>query len=412
MIFKSSVLRPAILAISSQVISSLTNFAFILNLLKTLDPAEFGLYSISFAFVLAGGAVLQGFFQIQMVTGLAHLQEKDRLSFTSSLFIAQNAVGLLLVLGVYATTRFASSTSEESLLAIATAVAVLGLSGKEFLIRYLFAIGRINIWLLAINLAVAVYIATLILSGAALHDSVSAMEGYAGAHVFSLVVGLLAAPLTWRNLSLVATLRSVAANGSWAGLSALIYSLRASAHTFIVGASLSLEDVGRMNAARTLVTAVTLIIPTLSSLMLPRLSQVHVAEGLSGVQRLARHIAVGMAILVLIYAGLLFLAWPLLGSQFLGVGYEGLGLYVVLWILYALSIALRNTLEWASQAIKAFRLLTVVNLTSSAMTIGAVMLLTFKIEAFGAIIGSILGEFAMFLLLALSIFRKTGKSRI
>lgn len=392
MISKLSILGPAILAISSQAISSLTNFAFVLSLLKNLSPAEFGLYSVAFAFVLAGGAVFQGFFQIQMVTELPHLAEKDRLPFASALFIAQNAVGLLLVLGGYATTRLASSTPEESLLAIATAVAVLGLSGKEFLIRYLFATGRITIWLLAINLAVAGFILTLILSGTAARDSTTAMAGYAGAHVFALAVGLLAVPLTCRNLSLFATIRSVAANGSWAGLSALIYSLRTSAHTFIVGASLSLEEVGRMNAARTLVTPVTLIIPTLSSLMLPRLSQVHVAESLSGVQRLAWRIGIGIAGLVVIYAGFLFLAWPLLGSQFLGGGYEDLGLYVALWVLYALSIALRNTLEWATQATKAFRSLTELNLVTSVLTVGLVVLLTTTIGSPGAILGTTLGK--------------------
>lgn len=267
---------PVALAAGAQVISSLANFVFLLALVAGLAPATFGLYSIAFAVVLAGTSILQGFFQLQMVTTLPKLAANRRHDFASALFVAQGALALALVIPAMALALLHPGGSAELWqLAAASGLAILGLSGKEFLIRYMFAAARVSFWIPAMNLLAAAVLTGLAFSGLPTQGAPQAMLAYALAQIAGLGLGLglpVARLASWPPRGMGSALRSVAANGAWGAFSAVTYSLRASAHTFIVGATLPLAQVGEMNAARTLLTPATLLIPALSAVTLPRLS--------------------------------------------------------------------------------------------------------------------------------------------
>lgn len=384
---------PVALAAGAQVISSLANFVFLLALVARLAPATFGLYSIAFAVVLAGTAILQGFFQLQMVTTLPKLAVERRHDFASALFMAQGALALALVIPALALALLPPGGAAGLWqLAAASGLAILGLSGKEFLIRYLFAAERVSFWIPAMNLLAAAVLTGLAFSGLPAQGAPQAMLAYALAQIAGLGLGLPVARLAWRPRGWRSALRSTAANGAWGAFSAVTYSLRASAHTFIVGATLPLAQVGQMNAARTLLTPATLLIPTLSAVTLPRLSRTMAEAGAAGLGRLALRMGLVLAGLVLAYAAALALAWPLLVRHLLGQEFARLGAYVALWSVFALLTGLRNVAEWVLQAMQAFKPLSFYNLIAAGVTLAAVLALTLAWGVIGAIAGLVLGE--------------------
>lgn len=386
------VTSPILSAAASQIISSLSNFLFLLFLVGSLTADKFGLYSISFAIMLGCTAIMQGYFQIQMVTTLPELAEDRRYEFASTLFFIQLAVALLLGISVTVLAGFLFGWADLSQLSAATALATLGLSGKEFLIRYLFAISSTSLSILMMNLLGAGTLAVLVLSDLPTWGPQHAMLAYGLAQVIAMVLGLFIVGPAFRPRHLRATLHSIGANGAWGAFSAVTYSIRSSAHTFIVGATLPLAQVGHMNAARTLLTPVTLMIPTMSAVMLPRLSQAMVGGGKMALGAVATRMSLVMSTAVIIYAGLLALFWPLLMRFLLGDDFLGLGTYVALWSVFALVIALRNVTEWTLQAMQSFRSLSIYNLLAAGVTLVAVTSLTLVWGVIGAISGLVVGE--------------------
>ncbi|MFD1195245.1 lipopolysaccharide biosynthesis protein [Seohaeicola saemankumensis] len=397
------------MATGSQAISSIANFLFVLSLLANLTPAAFGLYSIAFAVVLAGTAILQGFFQLQMVTNLPHLAEGRRHEFVSALFLAQLIAMLVVTIATIGFAGALPGKTDYLQLATASALAILGLSGKEFLIRYLFAASQISLWIAALNILAAATLAVLAMSGLPSRGPQHAMLGYALAQIAAMLLGLFVTRVCLRPKGCWDLLRAIATNGAWGAFSAVTYSLRSSAHTFIAGATLSLVDVGQMNAARTLLTPATLMIPTLSAVMLPRLSQVMAFGSRQGLGRLALRIVVALSIMVVVYAGLLALAWPLLVKYLLGSGFIGLGPYVALWSAFALSIAVRNVAEWTLQAMQLFQSLSLYNLLAAAVTLSAVTIMTLAWGVTGAISGLIIGELFMIVLCTCFVFKRLAE---
>ena len=175
---------PVALAAGAQVISSLANFVFLLALVARLAPATFGLYSIAFAVVLAGTAILQGFFQLQMVTTLPKLAVERRHDFASALFMAQGALALALVIP-------------------ALALALLPPGGAA------------GLWQLA-----AAVLTGLAFSGLPAQGAPQAMLAYALAQIAGLGLGLPVARLAWRPRGLGSAPRRAGANGAWVAVSA------------------------------------------------------------------------------------------------------------------------------------------------------------------------------------------------
>lgn len=402
---------PIALATSSQMISSITNFVFVLTLIAQLSPSGFGLYSIAFAIVLAGTAVLQGFFQLQMVTTLPKLEDDRRSDFAAALFFAQIGSTVLVTTAITVALGIAVGAPEIWGLSCATSLAILGLSGKEFLIRFLFASFRNTLWIPAINLLAAAALAALVFVGVSAKGANFAVLAYALAQVAAMLLGLAVVKPAFRPREVGAPLRAISANGAWGAFSALTYSARSSAHTFIVGAMLPISEVGHMNAARTLLTPATLIIPTLSAVLLPRMSQTLAEAGPSVLRKLGLRTAFAMVLLVCIYAGLLALFWGLLTQSVLGDEFVGLETYVVFWSIFAVAIAMRNVAEWTLQAKQSFRALSKFNLITAGVTIFLVGVSTPIWGVPGAIFALVVGEFFLTALILASLLDTLGEAK-
>ncbi|WP_297340121.1 hypothetical protein [Pseudophaeobacter sp.] len=383
---------PMALATSSQMISSITNFLFVLTLIAQLSPSGFGLYSIAFAVMLGGTAVLQGFFQLQMVTTLPKIEEDHRSDFAAALFFAQLGTTLLVATPITVVLGATVGATEIWGLSCTTALAILGLSGKEFLIRFLFASFRETLWIPTINLLASATLGIMVYAGVTAGGAGFAMLAYGIAQIAAMLLGLLVVKPVFRPRDVGAPLRAILANGAWGAFSALTYSARASAHTIIVGATLTLSDVGHMNAARTLLTPATLMIPTLSAVFLPRMSRTMADFGHLALRTMALRTALALSALVCLYAGVLAVAWPMLTRLFLGEEFDGLESYVLLWSFFAVAIAMRNVTEWTFQAMQSFRALSMYNLLAAAVTLASVAILTPAWGVRGAIFGLIIGE--------------------
>ena len=378
-------------AVGAQGISSLTNFLFVLSLVKYLSAEAFGLYSIAFAVLLMGGGVFHGFFQIQMITRLPERNSSEKVLFACSLFVAQCIFGLVLVLVVLIITV----TLNTSYLLVSTAAAILGLSGKEFIIKYIFANGKGESKVVAIQICAAFVFALSVISGYSSSNASSAMASYAGANLLAMSYGVFVARFKFGGLQIVRELREILRDGAWAGFCALVYSLRSVAHTFIVGGTLSLSEAGRMSAARALVTPVSLLIPTMSSIALPHLSRHFQLNGIASVLNQTLFIVSGMILILLAYSVSFYLVWPMLQVVLLGEAYAGLGVVVAGWVVYVLITAIRNTLEWACQAARLFPELLFLNILSAITAIIFVWFLTFQYGVVGAIIGACIAEMVM-----------------
>lgn len=401
---------PMALATSSQIISSITNFLFVLSLIAQLSPTGFGLYSIAFAVMLAGTAVLQGFFQLQMVTTLPKLDERRRSDFAAALFFAQLAAALLMAAPLTVLVGAVFGWAEFWFLAGATGFSVLSLSGKEFLIRYLFASFRDTLWIPAMNLLASAALAVMVYAGVSAGGADLAMLAYGVAQMVAMVLGLAVVRPVFRPREIGVPLREVSANGAWGAFSALTYSARASAHTLIVGATLPLADVGLMNAARTLLTPATLMIPTLSAVTLPRMSRALTDKGHPALRAMAIRSGLVLSAMVCVYAALLAIFWPLLTRFVLGDDFADLGDLVVLWSIFAIAIALRNVAEWMLQATQSFRPLAMYNLLAAAATLAAVTILTLAWGIAGAILGLVIGEIFLIVVVAIA-FGTSGRSQ-
>jgi len=392
-------------ALGNQALSSLTNFLFLLFLIRVLSPAEFGLYSIGFAILLGAGALVNGFFMIQMVTLLPSVPVADQPEFAAGvlawLVLALAGAGFLTAIAVLVFPAFAAYAG-------ALAFTISAFSLKEFFIRYFFSTekGHLSAVMLHVVLA-ATLLAVLGLQPQGL-SATGALVFYGVAHAAAVLGGLMMARLPIGRLT-PAMLRHVGSaivpGGRWATVSAMIYTIRASAHTFIVAAIIGPVAVAQMNAARVLVTPATIFIPTLSNILLPAFSMLARERGVAAVLPQALAASSRIFLVAAAYSALLLLLWPVVQPVFLGAAYIDAFWIVVLWGIFAMVLALRSGLEWGLQALKQFRPISFINLAGAGATVSAIFVLGYLGGVSGAISGAILGELLTLALLFIAFSR-------
>lgn len=386
---------PFAVAFANQAIASAANFFFVIYLLRILVPTEFGLYSIAFAVMLGGSAVTQGMFQVQMLTRLPERNHQEQPRFAFSVFVLQSGacVGLFALVAVGSSLFGLSVEHTSYLLAIVAGIAAL--SGKEFIVRYLFAHGGRHTTALCVNLVLCTAWLGAVLAGPTIASATSALLTYAFAHAVGVLAGIRLAHfvrLMQSKLDIGESWLEIRQGGLWASASALIFSARQSAHTFVLAALAAPSDVALMNAGRTFVTPATIFIPTMSNVLLPRLVQANHDVGATETRRLAITISLVLGGIVMVFVPTLWLCWDIIRNQVLNEDYAGVGPIVALWCLYALALALRNGLEWGLQAIRRFATITLINSTTTVVTLLLVCGLTWHWGMVGAICGAIAGE--------------------
>lgn len=402
---------PFIVALANQAICSLTNFFFLLYLVRVLDSIEFGYYSIAFAVLLGAGAVLQGLFLVQMITQLPVWEKTGRTYLVSAVLVLQILVCMFLGFAITVGTYFLLGYTKITICTLLTAAAITTHAIKEFLVRYFFATKNKYIAVVCVNGMLAFTLCLTVIFGPECWTSNTAIFAFFLAHFTAAVLALVLAKLPLYEMRLTYLREAAAAiapGGYWASVSALIYTARASAHTFIVALMVGPADVGRMNAARVLVTPATIIIPSLSNVILPEMVLVATADGAPRVYPLAVKASGVIFSITLLYSAVLMMVWELAQIHVLGDTYRDSRNIVALWCLYAMAISIRSGMEWGLQALKKFRLIARINIIGSSITIVAVAILTYFCGILGAINGALIGE-AITALAAIVVMRRITK---
>ena len=382
------------IAVGNQALSSLANFFFALFLLRVLSPAQYGMYNISFAVMLAYGSLIQGFFLIQMIVLMPEKSTSERPEFATQILGLLGAVSFGVVVLTFATDLLVGELWGFRWLILSTGFTTAAFALKEFFVRYAFScqVPRVAFTMQVVLVA---SLATLVFVFDSSWSIVDAVLVYGGAHVLAVMAGqtMLRLPLT--SLSARAmriALAEVTPGGGWAAVSSVVYSIRGNAHTLIVAAILGTADVARINAARLLVTPATMLIPAMSNIALPRLSQSAAQKGRIGVVARARKISMVIMIAAIFYGIALIAALPILSEQILGENYQGTELLSLLWWVFAIVLAVRSTLEWSNQALKNFSGIAWTNMIGAVAVLISAVVLTILFGPGGAIAGATIGE--------------------
>lgn len=400
--------------VSNQVISSLTNFCYGLYLLRNLTPTEFGIYNIGFAFMLFLGGFSQGFFLIQMVVHSPRKSAEERRPYAERVLLLLLCACLaLLIFSLLAFWGLSSMNSELAELVFLVALMAIGYTIKEFYTRHAFNESKGG---RAVSIHVVVAGLLLLGLGASLLldirvTPVLAFSLYAGAHLGAAAFGhaMAGMPMKGHSISALRTvLAEIAAGGKWGAMTNVVYCLRGQAHTIVVAATIGPVGVAKMNAARMLVTPATLLIPAMSQVLLPRIAEATERDGRRGATRWMKKTGLGLTLIAFAYALVLTAVYPYLSSVILGSKYEGLFAVVVLWCVFTGLLGLRNSVEWAAQAMKMFRPLTIISGLCAIVALGAAWALSSHQGIQGAVLGVIIGEITMTVGVFLLVLRSGG----
>lgn len=394
-------------SVLNQVVSSGTNFALGIYLVRTLPPAEFGLYGIGFAVSLFYAGIGHALFLMQMVIHTPNKVPEDRLPYAGRMFLLVALfcsitvlLGILVFLvGCFVwepVTRYAEFASA----IMAASVAYLL---KDFFVRHAYNVRR-ETWALAIHSATAFTTAGLLLMQYRFitsFNSEMAMWIYATAQISGAWLGYLFArlPVAMRPRSaLYADLREAFLGGKWASITILVYFARTQAHTIVVASLLGSVGVAKLNAARLLVTPAVMLTPALGQVAMPRLAAVR-EQSERRLMTLGLLITFALLVVVLLYCALLLGSYDWIVDKILGENYQGLFVMIALWCLYTCLLALRNGAEMVGQVLKKFRDLNRANIYGAIVSLIVTYWLTVGYGLTGALIGLAMGEIVLIILL-------------
>lgn len=398
---KTNMRRQIFAGLINQGLSSLANFGYGLYLIRALEIGEYGLYNISFVIMLFFFGSWQGFFLVQMTVLSPDLGPPERRQFVARvlvlLFMTLGLAGLLTIgaaAGLQALIDGLASLPIVCLVAATTS----GFIVKEFHVRLAFN-EKAGQRAVVANLVFACTLLVAVLAyrmwGDGTMTLVAALTLYALAQWASAITGHVASALSLRGhrvADLIATFKQVFSGGKWALLNNLVFTARNQAHVIVVASSIGPEGVARVAAARLLITPAVLMIPPMSQIMLPRLSELRAQQGQAAVRVFQNKLALGLTAFSAIYAALLLTAYPYLSRTLFDEGYEGLFWITALWCAYALAHSVRASIEAGALALRLFRQITTINTASAMVALALVAAFTYAYNIQGAVAGVFIGE--------------------
>ncbi len=398
----------------NQVVSSGTNFALGIYLVRMLPPAEFGLYGIGFAISLFYFGIGYSLFLTQMVVHMPDRAPEDRVPYAGRMFLLValfcTATLLLFTLLLVVGSFIWESVVRHAEFASAIMAASVAYLFKDFFVRHAYNVRR-ETWALIIHGAIACSMAILLWLQYWFITSFSvetALWIYAMAQVSGAILGYLLTrlPVAGHQMNaLFGDLRESWHGGKWASITNLVYFARTQAHTIVVAALLGPVGVAKLNAARLLVTPAVMLTPALSQVAMPRLAAAR-SQGVRHLMSLERWVTSALLVVALLYSAILLGGYDFIVDKVLGENYQDLFLITVLWCFYTCLLALRNGAEMIGQVLKKFKRLSSANTYSAIVSLIATYWLTVGYGLPGTLIGLITGE-AILILLAYSILKNS-----
>jgi len=394
-------------SVLNQMVSSGTNFALGIYLVRMLPPEEFGLYGIGFAISLFYGGMGTAIFLTQMIVHTPNKAQQDRLPYAGRvlllvvLFCA--ATALLTTLILLTSSMVWEFMDKHMGFAFAVLAASVGYLLKDFFVRHAYNVRR-EIWALAIHSIIACIMALILLGMHLKFSTLLSVEMalwiYAVAQASGAILGYLFAKLpvaAHQRSALLADLREAWHGGKWASITILVYFVRTQAHTIVVASLLGPVGLAKLNAARLLVTPAVMLIPALGQVAMPRLAAAR-GQDVRHLMSLGRWITFALLVVALLYSVILLGGYDFIVDTVLGENYQDLFLITVLWCLYTCLLALRNGAEMVGQVLKKFKSLSSANTYGAIVSLIATYWLTVGYDLPAALIGLAIGEIVLIIL--------------
>lgn len=387
----------------NQLVSSGTNFAIILYLVRVMEKSDFGLYSLGFALMLLLAGLISSSIAVQFVVNLPDQPQAQRAEYALSHAVAVFVLGVAmtamaaLISTVPLSPIIGDAHTPQIILPLVAAGAFYSL--RDLLMRVAYAERRESVVLMSTLAATAGTAAALIYYWQAHYPltAVRALLALAAGQVAGSLAGLAQLRLPYRSFNVKGVRRAFSdswAGGRWNILTNIVYNLRSQAHNFVVAPLLGMAALAEVNAARLLVTPAVMTIPPLTQVLMPRLAAKR-EQGTSVIAHYALFSVGGLSAFALLYSALLLTLLPWALPLTLGEAYQHIGILVGAWCLVAVVLALRNGLTMVLQVVRAFRDLLFANAAAAVVAILLAVALTFTLGSLGAIIAVAIAEIVL-----------------
>lgn len=411
---KKALSKALSVSVLNQVVSSGTNFAIVIYLVRIMDKSDFGLYSLGFALMLLLSGFITSSIADQFVVNLPDQSKEKRAAYALHHSFAVFFLGLLLILfgAVAGSTPWILSIEDVNMREIFfPAVVAAGLyAQRDLLMRVAYAERRESVVLLS-TLAVTAGIATTFMFYWLTNQQIIASDALIALSIgqgAGWLSGMLQLQLPFRELNLkniYHAFRDSWVGGRWSVLTNVVYNIRSQAHNFVIGPILGLPALAEVNAARILVTPAIMAIPPLTQVLISRLADKR-AQGMVVLLHFALLAIGALAISALVYAAFLMVLMPWILPLVLGESYQHVGSQVLAWCVVAIILAARNGQTMVLQVIRAFRQLLFANLISAVIAVILSIVFANLLGGLGVVIAIAISEFLLCTILLKLLLRR------
>lgn len=394
-------IAPALsMSFASQAISSGTNFALGIFLVRFMDAASFGTYGIGIAVVLLLSGIGNALFLTQMVVRLPDKTESDRPGYLGRVLMmvsGLSAVPMILALLFALVERFAvTQRGGLSMLVMAASIAAAGYLLKDFFIRVCYSKRLEKVAFVITTVASVATLSAMIVAWHLAGNLTAAigMAVYASGQLAGAAAGFIACRSTVRFQGLSALpndLREAFEGGRWALGGVGVTWLQSQAYVYLTAIFVGPIGVGYANAARLFVSPLQLAMPAINQVTMPRMASLRL-QGVARVTSIGRKVSTLVVLCGLAYVGLLALYYRPAADLILQGRYQGIGAVVMAWCLVLVMQLARDGASTILQALRKFRRLTVSSAAVAALSLPVVAVLAGTFGVAGAVAATALGE--------------------
>lgn len=390
-------------SILTQAVLSITNFIVAFSVARYAAKSEYGMYVILFS-IMGIAAAYQGALINTPLTVLAPKKESTEkhlflsgLAFGQWLFFLPPALLSIIIGSIYSFFHHDLSILKYILVLLAASSTYLL---REFIrtvnyskLRIYLLVKMDALFVLLIALGIGLLIA---LQKISCSSSITLLGiGYFLASVFAIFYAHEVYYLRWEPIKKALTETWQYSRWTLVGVTGDL--LKTRTYIYIVTASLSLQILADLSAARLFVMPLGLFLNSTGKIILAKGAELLNKGRVGRFKKFVSSICCFLIIIAILYFTFLWLFCDYFIS-FLGDKYSGIKLFVFLWAIYFMIYVLRYPITAALAACKEFKAMAKYDIISAVITIASCLVLTYVIGGYGTIISLALGELVMFLL--------------
>lgn len=400
-------LTNSLYSVADQALLSAINFSIGMYFVHFSTKDEYGLYALSYGIITLVISFAGALIMTPMTVSYADRPIEQRESYCASMLIGQYGIFLpaialmLLVVG----SLYQAGVMDLDTTRLATVIGIAAVGGMlwEFSRRYYYLRlqpGTVLRWdiyyasMMAIGLLTAMYF-----NLRSMHWWIFVIYGLAatGTGLWALSESELARPSGSRQVW--ESVRESWGHGRWTLGGVLVTWVQNQSFVYFLAVFADLASVADANAARLLVAPLMLVNSGLTNVLLPRLVLLRSEERYTEAEQLARRLMWVIAGIFVLYTALIVSAEERLTRLVLGDAYTGLESFIVAWAVVNLLTALRGNTSILLQVFKAFRTITLANISSAIVVVVLTWPLMYYFGVLGSIAAVALGEIILVVLL-------------